>query len=80
MRPSNIGGTEYRVRATTDFGEMRRVCRAFDRDDAMEQLLSYCFSEGLAVDIDTVEIAGPGGTTRAARRTSQDTDGGDLAA
>ena len=80
MRPRDIGGTEYRVKAMTALGEMRRVYRAFDRDDAMEQLLSYCFGEGLAVEIETVEISGPGGVTRAARRQDDGGVGDDVAA
>jgi hypothetical protein len=80
MRPSELGGTEYRIKAMTALGEIRRIFRGFDRDDAMEQLLNYCFGEGLTVEIESIEINGPDGLTRATRRPANGGDGEDKAA
>lgn len=64
MRPSDLAGTDYRIRAMTSLGEIRRIFRAFDRDDAMEQLLSYCYGEALPIDVESIEITGPAGVRR----------------
>ena len=52
--PASTG--TYRVSVTTPLGALRRVLRAQDPDDALEQVLVYCFGEGLAVDLESLAV------------------------
>lgn len=47
LRPSDMVGRQYLVTAQTDLGKYQRLIKAFDEEDAREQLITYLVSEGI---------------------------------
>lgn len=59
LRPRDLGGIDYIIRAETAEGSIHRIFRAFDREDALEQLINYCRSEALRLQLDSIEVDAP---------------------
>lgn len=59
LRPRDLGGIDYIIRAETNEGQIHRIYRAFDREDALEQLINYCRSEDLRLQLDSIEVDAP---------------------
>lgn len=59
LRPRDLGGIDYIIRAETEEGRIHRIFRAFDREDALEQLINYCRSEDLRLQLDSIEVDAP---------------------
>lgn len=47
LTPRDFVGIEFLVRVLTPYGPIQRWIRAFDRDDATEQMLEYCLAEDI---------------------------------
>lgn len=47
LYPSDMVGNHYLVTTQTDEGPYQRLVRAFDEEDAIEQVLAYLSSEGI---------------------------------
>lgn len=47
IRPSDLVGRQYLATVQTPMGEYRWLIKAFDEQDARDQLLSYLNSEGI---------------------------------
>lgn len=47
LRPSDLVGRHFLVTAETPMGAYQRLIKAFDEQDAREQMLSYLDSEGI---------------------------------
>lgn len=47
LKPSDMVGNHYLVSTQTEEGTYQRLVRAFDEDDAIEQVVAYLASEGI---------------------------------
>lgn len=47
LRPRDFVGLEYIVQIMTDVGHFARLVTAFDREDAIAQMMEYCRAENL---------------------------------
>lgn len=47
LRPRDFVGIDYIVQVMTDAGEIARLVTAFDREDAVSQMMEYCRAEAL---------------------------------
>ncbi len=45
--PSELVGHHFLITAVTDCGPYQRLVKAFDEDDALEQVVGYLHSEGI---------------------------------
>jgi hypothetical protein len=48
LRPSDMVGRQFLVTAQTEMGVYQRLIKAFDEQDARDQMLAYLQSEGIA--------------------------------
>ena len=47
LKPRDFVGIEYIVQIQTEMGEFTRLVTAFDREDALNQMIEYCEAEQL---------------------------------
>ncbi len=47
LRPSDLVGRQFLVQAQTPMGVYQRLIKAFDAQDAREQMMAYLTSEGI---------------------------------
>lgn len=47
LRPRDFVGIDYVVQIMTEVGQLVRLVTAFDREDALAQMMEYCRAEDL---------------------------------
>lgn len=47
LSPRDFVGVDYIVQIMTEVGQFARLVKAFDRDDAVAQMMEYCRAEEL---------------------------------
>ena len=47
LRPSDMVGRQFLVTAQTAMGQYQRLIKAFDEQDARDQMIAYLTSEGI---------------------------------